>query len=79
MFPWYPILCSLISEALPFQVLIKNFIFVKFVASIFFLTDVLFNFEFCGDHILDFMESEHIVMKQSLPMYIIFFVKYADI
>ena len=76
-----PILCSLISEALPFQVLIKYFIFVKFVASIFFLTDVFFffNFQFCDDHILDFMESEHIVMKQSLPIYIIFYVKYTAI
>ena len=79
MFPWNPILCSLISEALPFQVLIKYFIFVKFVASIFFLTDVFFNFQFCDDHILDFMESEHIVMKQPLPIYIIFYVKYTEI
>ena len=79
MFSWNPILCSLISEALPFQVLIKNFKFVKFVVSIFFLTDGFFNFQFCNDHILDFMESEHIVMKQSLPIYIIFYVKYTEI
>ena len=57
----------------------NNFKFVKFLVSIFFLTDLFFNFQFCDDHILDFIEAEHIVMKQSLPIYIIFYVKYTEI
>ena len=51
------------------------------ICGFYFLLDrcFFFNFQFCDDHILDFIESEHIIMKQSLPIYIIFDVKYTEI
>ena len=66
-------------EALSFQVFIKYFKFIKFVDFIFFLTDVFFDFQFCEYRILYFMEVEHIVLKQSLSINIIFYMKHTKV
>ena len=66
-------------KALWFQVFIKYFKFIKFVVFIFFLTDVFFDFQFWEYRILDFMEVEHIDLKQSLSIDIIFYVKHTKV
>ena len=63
-------------EALSFKVFTKYFKFIKFVVFIFFFTYVFFDFQFCQYRILDFMEVEHIVLKQALSMNIIFHMKH---
>ena len=66
-------------EALSFQVFIKYFKFIKFVVFIFCLTDVFFDFQFCEYRVLDFMEVKHIVLKQSLSINIIFYMKHTKV
>ena len=66
-------------KALSFKVFIKYFKFIKFVVFIFFLTDVFFYFQFCEYRILDFMEVEHSVLKQSLSINIIFYMKHTKV
>ena len=66
-------------EALSFQVFIKYFKFIKFVVFIFFLTDVFFDFQFCEYRILDLMEVEHIILKQSLSINIIIYMKHTKV
>ena len=66
-------------EALSFQIFIKYFKFIKFGVFLFFLTDVFFDFQFCEYRILDFMEVEHIILKQSLSINITFYMKHTKV
>ena len=66
-------------EAISFQVFIKYFKFIKFVVFLFFLINIFFDFQFCEYLILDFIEVEHIVLKQSLSINTIFYMKHTKV
>ena len=53
--------------------------FRHFASSAVLLTDVFFDFQFCEYRILDFMEVEHIVLKQSLSINRVFYMKHTKV